>query len=94
MSNYAQRNEAVQRKQMGSGAFIAIFVSLVFLVVAAGFAILGMLFLTIPKPVIVLGIVMLLGAVAVLIIAGACIAASVRALMRPAQAKARVERLA
>ncbi|AZS44431.1 hypothetical protein [Microbacterium oleivorans] len=94
MTNYAQRNEAVQRKQMGSGAFIAIFISIVFLVVAAGFVILGMLFLTIPKPVIVLGIVMLLGAVVLLVVAVSCIVASVRALMRPAQAKARVERLA
>ncbi|SCY35682.1 hypothetical protein SAMN05216488_1508 [Microbacterium sp. LKL04] len=94
MTNQAQRNDAVQRKQMGSGAFIAIFMSLVFLVVAAGFAILGVLFITNPMPVIVLGVLMLIGAVAVLLLSGACIAASVRALRAPAKAKQRVERMA
>ena len=94
MTNYAQRNEAVQRKQMGSGAFVAIFMSLVFLVVAAGFAILGVLFITNPMPVVVLGVLMLIGAVAVLVLSGACIAASVRTLRAPAKAKQRVERMA
>lgn len=91
MSNYAQRNAAVQRKQMGSGAFIAIFISLVFLVVAAGFAILGVLFITIDKPVVVLGVLLLIGALATLAVSGACIAASVQALRRPAKALDRVE---
>jgi len=94
MTNHVQRNEAVQRKQMGSGAFVAIFMSLVFLVVAAGFAILGMLFITNPRPVIVLGVLMLIGAVAVLLLSGACIVASVRTLRAPVKAKQRVERLA
>lgn len=94
MTNQAQRNDAVQRKQMGSGAFIAIFMSLVFLVVAAGFAILGVLFITNPMPVVVLGVLMLIGAVAVLLLSGACIAASVRTLRAPAKAKQRVERMA
>ncbi|WP_020096874.1 hypothetical protein [Microbacterium sp. 11MF] len=94
MTNQAQRNDAVQRKQMGSGAFIAIFMSLVFLVVAAGFAILGVLFITNPMPVVVLGVLMLIGAVAVLLLSGTCIAASVQALRAPAKAKQRVERLA
>ena len=94
MTNQAQRNDAVQRKQMGSGAFIAIFMSLVFLVVAAGFAILGVLFITNPMPVIVLGVLMLIGAVAVLLLSGLCIAASVRTLRAPAKAKQRVERMA
>lgn len=94
MSNQAQRNAAMQRKQMGSGVFIAIFISLVFLVVAAGFAILGVLFITNPMPVIVLGVLMLIGAVVLLATSGACIVASVQAIARPAKAKARVDRMA
>lgn len=93
MTNYAQRNAAVQRKQMGSGAFVGIIMSLVFLVVAAGFAILGVLFITIPMPVVVLGVLLLLGAVVTALVSVGCIAESVRTLIRPAKAMDRVEAL-
>ncbi len=78
-----QRFEETQRMRMGSGAFVGVMMSLVFLVVAAGFVILGALFISIPNPQIPLGVGMLLGAGLTGAGSLAGLAYSVRAIRNP-----------
>lgn len=77
----AQRFSTASRPSKGSGLFLGVMISLVFLVVAAGFGILGFLFLTMPNPPIVIGLIMLVGAVATVATSLGGIVFSIRALL-------------
>lgn len=78
-----QRYDATQWRRLNSGAVLVLALSLVFLVVAVAFVILGALALSIESPNHVLGIGMLIGAAVVGIACLMGIAYGVRKLRHP-----------